>query len=201
MKLTWHGHACFTVESNGYSIVVDPYKAGEVPGFGALNLCANEVVCSHEHDDHNARDAVKTCGGVSPFTVKTVAAVHDHHDGEHRGKNTIHIFEAEGLRVAHLGDLGCELNEKQLAEIGKLDAVMIPVGGFFTIDPEEAAKTVKALGVPVVIPMHYRGEGFGYDLIGEVEPFLAKMENVVKVGSNVFTLPAAPVTAVLTCKG
>ena len=182
MKLTWYGHACFGVESEGYRIVIDPYGDGEVPGLAPLRAEADEVLSSHGHSDHNAVSNVtlRGTGKASPFRVRTVGSVHDHHGGAHRGKNIIHVLEAEGLRIVHLGDQGCLLTREQIAQIGTPDAVLIPVGGFFTIDPAEALQVVAQLGPAAVIPMHYRGAGFGYDKIGPVEPFLEGADRPVR---------------------
>ena len=115
MKLTWLGHSCFAVESGGYRVVLDPYYVESYP---PLHTSANEVLCSHHHRDHDYVDAVElTPRGGSPFTVETVQAFHDDQGGALRGTNTIHILAAEGLRVVHLGDLGHELSEEQLAPL------------------------------------------------------------------------------------
>ena len=86
------------------------------------------------------------------------------------------MLEAEGLRVAHLGDLGHALSEEQLAALGTVDVLLIPVGGYYTIDAATAAEQVRALRPKLTIPMHYRGEGFGYDVIGPVEDFTAQFD-------------------------
>jgi L-ascorbate metabolism protein UlaG (beta-lactamase superfamily) len=75
------------------------------------------------------------------------------------------------MRVVHLGDLGHLLGDEQLRQIGTPDVVMIPVGGYYTIDAVSAKQVADSLGAKIVLPMHYRGESFGYDVIGTVDEF------------------------------
>ena len=197
MKITWYGHSCFAVEHGGYTVLLDPYYPDAVPGLGLPMLTAQKVLCSHQHKDHGAAELIKLVPGPEdPFTITTMEVFHDHHEGEHRGKNTIHILEAGGIRVAHLGDLGHLLSEEQAKKLQWMDAVMIPVGGHFTIDPAEAKQVLDAIHPRVVIPMHYRGEGFGYPVIGPVEEFLHLCTNVQEYVSN--TIDIEPATKAQT---
>ena len=175
MKLTWLGHSCFAVESGGYRVVLDPYYVESYP---PLHTSANEVLCSHHHRDHDFVEAVElTPRGDSPFTVETVQAFHDDQGGALRGTNTIHVLAAEGLRVVHLGDLGHELSGEQLAPLRGCDALLIPVGGFYTIDAETAKRVADAIAPRVIVPMHYRHGSHGYDVIATVEDFLRLYPN------------------------
>ncbi len=173
MLIKYYGHACFSVTSEDYTVVIDPYGYNSVPGLPALRIDAQKVLCTHKHDDHNNRAAVRILpADRSPFTYKTVKSWHDDECGANRGKNSIFVLEAEGIRVAHFGDLGCPLTEEQLAELVHLDAVMIPVGGYYTINAATAADIVRSLGVRVVIPMHYRTQNSGYGVLSTVDEFL-----------------------------
>lgn len=182
MKITWIGHSCFKIESDGYEVITDPYEDGYVPGLKPLRECADMVLCSHEHGDHNARNLVeKREGRACPFTVEKIETWHDEVKGAKRGPNTIHILEAEGIRIAHLGDLGCDLEEEQLQKLQNLDVCMIPVGGYYTIDGRQAAELVRRIRPGKVIPMHYRDDraGFGFDVISQVDAFTECMDSVV----------------------
>lgn len=171
MKITWLGHACFQLESGGFRVLLDPYR--EVPGLADLKAEADAVYCSHDHFDHaHTADVTLTAGRKTPFTVREVATFHDPEGGTLRGSNTIRIFSAEGLRVAHLGDLGHPLTAEQAADIGPCDAILIPVGGTYTIDGPQAAAEARKLGARVVIPMHYRSGAVGFPEISTVEPFI-----------------------------
>ena len=117
MKLTWLGHACFLLEEDGYRIVLDPYTG--VAGYPPLHIQAHAVFCSHGHFDHHATDCVELLPErESPFTVREVETFHDDRGGALRGTNTVRIFTAGGLSVAHLGDLGHPLSAEQLAAYG-----------------------------------------------------------------------------------
>ena len=187
MKITWIGHSCFKIESAGYTIITDPYEDGYVPGLKPLRERADMVLCSHEHGDHNARNLVEIIKGKQcPFNVEKIETWHDEVQGKKRGPNTIHILEAEGIRVAHMGDLGCELEEEQIQRLQNLDICLIPVGGHFTIDGKQAAKLVQLLKPGLVIPMHYRDDaaGFGFAVISQVDDFTECMSSVLKTGSS-----------------
>lgn len=176
MKLTWLGHSCFLLEQEGYTILLDPYTGVEgYPPLSGRKLLVNKILCSHRHDDHAAVDQAKLLPGnpPCPFSIRTVETFHDHHGGARRGTNTIHILTAGGLTAAHLGDLGHPLSPEQAAAIGPLDAVMIPVGGYYTIGAEEARAVCEALKPRLVIPMHYRWGSHGYPVLAEAEDFLS----------------------------
>ena len=168
ITITWHGHSCFSVSADGYSIVLDPYAPNSVPGLPPLSLSASQVLCSHGHSDHGYTDAVDLSARKqgSPFTV-----------------TVIQTLEADGLRIAHLGDLGCTLEPGQVELLKDLDAIMIPVGGYYTIDAAQARTLVEAVKPRIVIPMHYRSETFGYDVIGRLEDYTKLCRDVVTYAS------------------
>lgn len=186
MKITWYGHSCFKVSFDGGSVVFDPYADGSVPGWTLPQLSADAVLCSHRHDDHAGAGKVTLSGREPDCKVETVECFHDAEHGAKRGANTIHILTADGVRVAHLGDLGHEPDEAQLAAIGAPDVLLIPVGGFYTIDAATAAAVAEKIGARITVPMHYRGDGFGYDVIGTVEEFTALRKDVRCADSNSF---------------
>lgn len=189
MKLIWHGHACYTLESAEGTVVFDPYERGYVPGLTLPELSADEVLCSHYHNDHGCAEAVKKTRRITKLAIERILCWHDEVQGAKRGENTIHIVQAEGLRLAHLGDLGHMLSQEQLSRLGRIDVLLIPVGGFYTIDAEEAAQLAKRINAGVTIPMHYKGEGFGYDVISTVDEFAALMGNVEYMDTNELELP------------
>ena len=184
MQIIWNGHSCFTVRSADGTIILDPYEDRYVPGYPPLRLEADQVLCSHEHSDHNARRCVRLSGKPCGFQVERIASWHDDVRGAKRGGNTIHLLTLEGMRLAHLGDLGCELNETQLRQLENLDVLLVPVGGHYTIDAAQAAEIVRQLRPRVVIPMHYRGKGFGYDVLSTVDEFRALTEHPVDYPGN-----------------
>ena len=189
MTLTWLGHSCFVLESYGFRVLLDPFR--DIPGLPDICMEADAVYCSHGHFDHAYTDEVTlTSGKVNPFTVREIDSFHDDQGGALRGSNLIRTFTAEGLAVAHLGDLGHRLSASQSAEIGPCDAVLVPVGGFYTIDAAGAKEVSGATGARVVIPMHYRKGSVGFDVLGTAEDFtkLYPREMVKAYPSNTLTL-------------
>ena len=191
ITLKWHGHSCFSVTADDYTIVLDPFADGSVPGLPNLDLHANCVLCSHQHSDHGCTDVVTvTEQENSPFHVLKIDTFHDDAQGAKRGPNRIHILEAGGMRIVHFGDLGCMLTSEQIDLLKKADVVMIPVGGFYTIDADQAKETVSTLEPKVVIPMHYRSDSFGYPVIGRLEEFTKYYTNIVTYESDTLVLDA-----------
>ena len=204
VQIQWLGQSCFRLEADGYSIVLDPYEDHFIPGLSPLTVTASEVLCSHDHADHGCVSAVSIRpAGPSPFTVTRIASFHDDQNGALRGRNTIHRIECGGLKLAHLGDLGCMLNPEQIRELSGLDALLIPIGGYYTIDADQAYAVVQALRPRVVIPMHYRTEQFGFDVLDTADHFLSLFELVVEYPGDTMELTADtdPHTAVLTYEG
>lgn len=173
IAIKWLGHSCFKITKDDFSFVIDPFEPNSVPGLNPIDEEANAVYCSHDHFDHGYRDAVKIVNGAeNPFKVTEIHTYHDDCHGEKRGTNTIHIFEADGIKIAHYGDLGCGLSQDEIELLRNCDAIMIPVGGFYTIDAKAAAAIAEITEAKVVIPMHYRSADFGYDVLETVDDYL-----------------------------
>lgn len=176
MKLTWLGHACFLAEQDGYRILLDPYTGVEgYPPLVERGLRVHNILCSHGHFDHNAVDQAEVVPfeGECPFAIRTLKTFHDDQGGALRGESTVHILSAGGVTIAHLGDLGHQLSLEQAEAIGPLDAVLIPVGGYYTIDAKGARAVCEALAPKCAVPMHYRHAPYGLPNVAGVEDFLA----------------------------
>lgn len=199
MKITWYGHACFKADTREGSAVFDPYAPGSVPGLAMPPVTADTVLCSHGHRDHCYPDGVRLTGKTPQFSIDTISCFHDDVGGKLRGENIIHIADAEGMRLAHLGDLGHMLSEGQIEKLGKIDVLLIPVGGNYTIDTKTALELIKRISPRIAIPMHYRGEGFGYDVISTLDEFAANAVNVVRFDTNTVEIGknTEPMTALL----
>lgn len=185
MTITWLGHSCFMLEQDGFRVLLDPYRG--VRGLPDIETEADAVYCSHDHFDHGYTEKVRlTSGKENPFAVTEVQTFHDGQGGTQRGGNTVRKFTAGGVSAAHLGDLGHLLNGEQLAALGHCDAVLIPVGGFFTIDAAAAKQVADAIGAAVVIPMHYRDGAVGIDVLGTLDEFtgLYPAEQIKRYGSS-----------------
>lgn len=178
--IQYFGHSCFRISYEGYEIVIDPY-APYVPGYPELQVTADQVICSHEHQDHNYTEAVELVrtGKDNPFLITQFDVPHDEADGTLRGRNMITILEAGDFRIVHFGDVGCMPDETVLEAVRGADAVMIPVGGFYTIGAEEANELADKIGAQVVIPMHYRIGEIDFPVLAEVQEFLNLRSDVV----------------------
>lgn len=196
IKLTWLGHACFKIEGNDYTIICDPYEDGSVPGFKLDTIHSNSVYCSHQHHDHYGIDKVVIDEKENPFKVTKVESYHDDACGSKRGPNTIHVFELDGIKVAHMRDLGHPLSAEQIEAIGELDAIMIPIGGFYTIDGLTAASVAASLKAKVVVVMHYRSDDFGYDVLNTLDSYPGD-KVFYDTNSITITSDSKPHTAVL----
>jgi L-ascorbate metabolism protein UlaG (beta-lactamase superfamily) len=163
MKITWFGQACFElVSESGIVIICDPYHPAM--GYAVHPRRADIITISHEHGDHNYTGWVEgppeVVRGVGSLVVKGVRinglpSFHDNEGGSLRGPNTVFVIEADGTKLCHLGDLGHAPGEELLAQIGKTDILLIPVGGYYTIDSIEAASIASNIGARLTIPMHY----------------------------------------------
>ncbi|MDE7263018.1 MAG: MBL fold metallo-hydrolase [Oscillospiraceae bacterium] len=193
MTITWLGHSCFVLESGGFRVLLDPYR--EVQGLQDIETEADAVYCSHGHFDHAHTANVRlTSGKANPFAVHEVPTFHDGQGGALRGPNTVRKFTAEGVSVAHMGDLGHPLSQAQLADLGHCDVLLIPVGGYFTIDAPTAKAVADAVGAAVVVPMHYRNGPVGFDVLGTLEDFtgLYPAEQVKRYGPTLTAEPGMP---------
>jgi L-ascorbate metabolism protein UlaG (beta-lactamase superfamily) len=214
MKIAWYGHAAFRITTGqGVRIIIDPYEPQAFDGalsYGRIADEADIVLTSHDHADHNyvkdirgkyaliEKDGVYEVKGV---TVSALATFHDPSGGKERGKNLIFVIEADGLRVAHVGDLGHVLDKETVAKVGKVDVLLLPVGGFYTIDAGEAERVAEALKPSIVVPMHFKTEKCAFP-IAPVEEFTRGKKNVrVSAASELEvlkqSLPASPEIVVL----
>lgn len=195
MKITYLGHSCFKFEKNGFALIIDPYKAGSVPGYAPLKENANQVLSSHRHGDHAGLEEVKLAVTRVdiPFDICFVETFHDEENGALRGINNVIIVKADGLTAVHMGDIGCDLSDEDIEKIKGCDVLMIPVGGTYTINAEEAKEYVDRIGPKITIPMHYKGNGFGYDELRTVDEFTKLFaQEQVEEGTSELVLEGKP---------
>lgn len=167
MDITFLGHSCFKIRGKNATVVTDPFDP-VIVGLKLLKLSADIVTVSHEHGDHNKIELVnevrKVISGPGEYEIQGVSIIgmstfHDDKRGKLRGKNTVYVIEIDGLRVAHLGDLGHNLSDKRLEQMGTIDILMIPVGGDYTINSQVAVEVARAIEPVITIPMHYQMKG------------------------------------------
>ena len=191
MKIKWLGHATFLITSDsGTRIITDPYETGSDLKYGRIKESADIVTVSHDHFDHNNVAAVQGNPQVVKGTTeakgikfKSIPTYHDDAGGSQRGSNTIFCFEVDGVNVCHIGDLGHRLSDGQVTELGKIDILIIPVGGFYTIDARVASQVCDQLKPGVIIPMHYKDDKCGLPIAG-VDEFLRGKSNVTRLDAN-----------------
>jgi L-ascorbate metabolism protein UlaG (beta-lactamase superfamily) len=184
MTITWLGQSCFKIQSGDVTVVTDPYNSDV--GFKLPRLTADIVTVSHEHYDHNNVAGVSGVNGA-PFLISApgeyevkgvfvygIPFWHDKSEGKDRGQSIAYRIEAEGISVAHLGDLGHTLSEEQVAELDGVDILLIPVGGKWTIGANEAVEIINEIEPRIVIPMHYKIPGLKVD-VESVDKFLKEM--------------------------
>ena len=224
-QLKYLGQSTFVITSaNGTKILIDPVSVST--GFTVAIQYVDAVTVSHEHGDHANVAMAAGIGNSTPQilrglvgtganqtwatinqTVKdirlysispVVPMYHDNVSGAARGRNTVMVYEVDGLRIVHLGDLGHSLNSSAIAAIGPVDVVMIPVGGFYTVDAAEATSVIAQLNPKVVIPMHYKTVKHAATWPGApVDAFLVG-KTVVRVQSTVINLSKATLPAQTT---
>lgn len=176
MEIQYLGHSCFLLTAKGgTTILTDPYtRVGyELP----KEISVDIVTSSHGHFDHAYLQGVqyKTLvdkAGQQSFDIIGIESFHDSKQGTLRGKNIIFKITVDGITFCHLGDLGEEYNSDLIEKIGKVDVLLLPIGGTYTIDAEQAKAYMGAIKPKTVIPMHYRPADGALDIDG-AERFLA----------------------------
>ena len=169
MKIEWLGHACFKIDD---SLVIDPYKDGSIPGYAPLRAKADKVICTHGHADHSGRECVELSEAACPLSIREIASWHDDQEGALRGPNTIFVVENDFEKLVHLGDLGHFPTDAQLGEICGADYLLVPVGGYYTIDGAMAAEICAAAEPKQIIPMHFRWGEHGYAESSTIDDFM-----------------------------
>ncbi len=209
LTIRWHGQSFFEIiTSDGTRIVTDPHA---IEAYGRQSVKADLVLCSHLHSDHTRLDVIEgkpeVLYGVKEdkstamrfswtnfdkkfknVHVYSVGTYHDDEQGLKRGLNSVLVIEADDFRIVHLGDLGHKLSKEQLKSIGKVDVLMVPVGGIYTLNGSEAKEVVDQLKPRfAVIPMHYGIKGTYEDLL-TADEFLEDQTNVRKERPVEYTL-------------
>jgi L-ascorbate metabolism protein UlaG (beta-lactamase superfamily) len=217
VSIEWYGQSCFLIKTeDGVWICIDPFDPEKMP-YSLPEGPVTLAFASHDHFDHNnlggvypsiaikggaggamVTDPLKMIPPYGTYTFSTdsttysltvVPSYHDDANGEKRGLNTISVWEIDGFRIVHLGDLGSGLDAEQMKAIGRPDVLMIPVGGYYTIDAEQAHKIVDQLSPHIVIPMHFKTKALGDKLpISGVEGFLQGWKEVTKAQGSVLSL-------------
>ena len=215
MKIKWFGHSCFLLTSaDGLTLLTDPFKTESYLNYPAVQANADIVTVSHEHFDHNhladitgkpeiLRGALdqKTHG----IQIRGLSVFHDDVLGKERGLNTIFCVSMDDINICHLGDLGHVLSAEEISLIGKVDLLLIPVGGVFTVGIDGADKIIGMIMPRITIPMHCKTERCQF-LQWSADDFVRGKEGVREAGSseieiNVTDMPAEPEIIILKYPG
>lgn len=187
MEIRWFGQSFFEITADtdvkkGVKFYIDPYDAsiGLNPPSG---IVADFAMISHKHADHSNTKVfsdpgiiIDTSGeySVTGVDIKGILTYHDTKAGSEQGVNIVYLLESEGIRIAHLGDLGHLLSDSQIQEIDGVDILMIPVGGQHSLSGKDAVRTIKQIEPKVVIPMHYKVPGIKVEL-NDLDSFCKEM--------------------------
>jgi len=169
VRLTYVGHSTFLIESPQLVRIATDYndyvRPLIVPDIVTMNKAHSthyslspdpgiKLVLRGWSDDGKPAAHDQTLRDVRVRSVATNIRTWDG-DGTERHGNSIFIFEAAALCIAHLGHLHHTLTQQQLNEIGRVDVVLVPVDGTYTLDVEGMLEVIQALKAPLMIPMHY----------------------------------------------
>ncbi len=192
MRIRWHGHSCFEIGDGEKKLITDPHDGSSI-GINPPQVEGDIILVSHDHYDHNATRQVQKASSevieevgersVNGVKIEGIDSYHDKKGGERRGENIIYTFEMDGTKFCHLGDLGHDLEKETLEDIGDIDFLFVPVGGTFTIGPEEAKEVIDMIEPKIAVPMHFKTAGLSLD-IKTIEPFLSQFseEKIHKLG-------------------
>ncbi|PWB70590.1 MAG: lactamase [Anaerolineales bacterium] len=168
MEITWYGHSCFRLTERNYATVVtDPFDNKSI-GYDSLKLKADIVTVSHDAPGHNNVDAVKgtshVIDGSGEFEIGGVFITGVQTDGGGSGRkkgkgdsvrNTIYVFDYDGITVAHMGDLKQTPTQSEIESLGTINVALVPVGGGGGLNAAKAAEVISLIEPNIVIPMHY----------------------------------------------
>lgn len=196
VEITYYGHSCFKFTfGNSFSIIIDPFSSD----YPIPKTQANLIISSHEHEDHynpnflgkkvetlvgtknNGRDWNLFDKKIADIKIYNIPSYHDNLKGAQRGKNSIIVIEAEGLKLTHMGDIGHLLTKNELNKLKDVDILFIPVGGFYTIDVKDVVNLIKDLKPKIVIPMHYKTEYTIDWPISPLDNFLKEIKTYYKI--------------------
>jgi L-ascorbate metabolism protein UlaG (beta-lactamase superfamily) len=165
MIIQYFGQSYFKIETKNKIIAIDPFSE-KILGIKPARFKADILLITHAHEDHNNKNAIlgepfvlEGPGEIEKegIIIEGLPSYHDNHLGHDRGFNTIYKIQSEDLTICHLGDLGEKmLKEETLEKLSEIDILLVPVGGIYTINAEEAIGIINQIEPKIVIPMHYR---------------------------------------------
>jgi len=196
MELTFHGHACLSARGERGVVVMDPYRTGALGGaisHAPVEIDARWVTISHYHADHShvssrlgTPQVVDRAGRVDGLDFTCRTTYHDRFQGTRMGLTSMLAFELDGIRIAHLGDIGCDLTPADVAALGPVDVLIFPTGGTYTLGSGDAPALLKALNPRLAIPVHYESHGCKLGL-EPVEALLSHVQGIKRPGTSTWS--------------
>ncbi len=210
MDITWLGLSCFVLKGKQTTVVTDPVSPET--GYSLGKTSAGIVTISHRHAGHSYTQGVggnpHVVNGPGEYEINNVLIIglstfHDKEKGSRLGKNTVYLIELDEVTICHLGDIGHPLSDDQIEELGKINVLMLPVGGGSSLKAAEAAGIMRQLEPNIVIPMHYKTPAYR----GELEPISAFLKEIsahdlqpqAKLNVNKTNLPLVTQVVLLSC--
>ena len=165
MEITWYGHSCFRINERGMAAVVtDPYDPQAV-GYDPGKLRAEVVTVSCDKPAHNYVKAIRgkafEINGPGEYEIGGVFITGVRINGTRKSKteeavrNTVYVYDYNGLKIAHLGELNSVPSQTEVEGLGEVNVALVPVGGRTSLNAAKAAEVISLLEPSIVIPMHY----------------------------------------------
>lgn len=199
MEISYLGNSSFILKTAmGKKILIDPFRSPTIDEnlIGSINI----ITISHNHFNHNYSELfkkdIKIIDDLGTYEEKDLRisglpSFHDTMNGLKRGKNIIFLYEFDGFKICHLGDLGHIPDAETLSALKDLDILLIPVGGNFTLDAKKACTLCNLINPKVVIPMNYKCTKDEIDING-VEDFIFSMKNGERLSESSLSLSFMP---------
>ena len=205
MLMEWIGHSCFYLTTkDGKTIIIDPYD--NTIGLKVATKPADIVLITHDHFDHRNQEYIDALPKESTVIEKEgsyevdgvkitgIPVFHDEEQGKQRGIVITYVIETDGMRLLHMGDVGAMPEPAYFDKIGKIDILMIPVGGFYTVDAKGALNIMDIIHANITIPMHYLTGTLNMTELASAHDFLARASSreydVSRLGGGVFDITA-----------
>ena len=194
MQLKWYGHASFRItRSDGFTLVTDPYTPA-TSGYAPVTEPSDLAIASSATDDFhcrvdlipgnpitvNALEIAKEGGmqEVAGITIQAMEAMemedHPFHDPD---QNAMYRFEVDGIKIAHMGDVGNALTDRQIAFYEDIDILLALTGGIPTIQLDDLKVLIDRVKPKFVVPMHFRTLTYLQRNTFWIETFLAYFDD------------------------